>query len=251
MAITMKTGSHLAALSMTLLMFAPAGCLPGEGAESDPQNRTGNPDRHESLLARSLTTALSENASPELAAELARLPGGYDMSSLPVIHGKDGNLVVAEQPATRADGPEINLNDSTRAIYTVGGVDWVTYFYIELPLPSYVTDADGGTIRLVMQHEVDGLDQVRVIDEHIGTEYANDAYGNRGRFPGRYGWTRQSGGGDASWILGDGTPHNLAAPWDWAWITDYRWLQGNSVLGGDTIRVYSHPHVTTRVIFRD
>jgi hypothetical protein len=118
-------------------------------------------------------------------------------------------------------------------------------------MPSYMTDADGGTIRLVMQHEVDSYDQVRVIDEHIGTEYVDNTYGARGRYPGRYGWTRQSGGGEWSWVLGDGAAHNLATPWDWAWIVDYRFLQNNTVLGGDYIRIYSHPHVTTRVVFMD
>lgn len=43
----------------------------------------------------------------------------------------------------------------------------MTYYYIELNLPRYMTDADGGTIRLIMQHETDGYDQVRIVDEQL------------------------------------------------------------------------------------
>jgi len=233
---------------MTMFLFASA-CTPEQDGRVDP---VGNdPEKHASMLARPAATEFSENTSPELQAALDRLGAPYDMNSLPVIRDENGKPRVAQQLVTKRDGAELNLNASTRLIYTVGDVDLSVYWYIELPLPSFVTDADGGTIRLIMQHEIDGLDQVRVIDEHIGTEFDNDAYGRRGRAFGRYGWTRQSGGGEWSWILGDGVPHNLATPWDWAWITDYRWLQDNSVLGGDFIRVYSHPHVTTRVIFMD
>ena len=232
----------------TMLLFASA-CTPQQGGATDPIR--SDPDKHESLLARPAATQLSGNVSPEFQAELDRLAAPYDMNSLPVIRDENGNPPVAKAMATARDGAEPNLNPSNRLSFTLGDVDLNIYWFIELPLPSFVTDADGGTIRLIMQHEIDGFDQVRVIDEHIGTEFDNDAFGRRGRFGGRYGWTRQSGGGEWSWILGDGTPHNLATPWDWAFITDYRWLQDNSVLGGDFIRVYSHPHVTTRVIFMD
>ena len=149
------------------------------------------------------------------------------------------------------EGATHQTDPATRAMYVVGGVDLGTYWFIEIDLPWALRDADGGTIRLIMQHETDGSDQVRIIDEHIGTEYHNDDYGRRGRSWGRYGWTRQSGGGDKAWILGDNVAHNLADPWGWAWITDYRWLQGNGVLPIDRIRIYSHPHVTTRVIIKD
>ncbi|HWO17727.1 MAG TPA: hypothetical protein VNO30_03090 [Kofleriaceae bacterium] len=261
MTMTMtRTRLYLTTLLAMALIPALIACTPEDGdmvgsdktSVSEPDN--GEPGReapgpydHESLLAPPATEAVPEGASPELLAELERLPVPYDRNHLPVIYDKDGKLRVAEQPVA----VEPSLNNADRNLYVVGGGDWVTYHYIELPLPSYMTDFDGGTIRLIMQHELDSYDQVRIIDEHIGTEYADNSYGARGRFPGRYGWTRQSGGGDLAWILGDGTPHNLANPWDWAWVLDYRWLQGNSVLGGDYIRIYSHPHVTTRVVFVD
>lgn len=262
------TRSYFAALLSTIFALAWTGCTPdasgnpgdepGESQAAAPERPTGEPDpyAHESLLAPPATpSATLERAPAEFLAELERLPVAYDLNDLPVIRDRSGNVKVAQMPAVPdrepLAGPGTQLNASTRAIYTVGGGDWVTYWYIEIPMPSYMTDTDGGTIRLVMQHEVDSYDQLRVIDEHIGTEYVDNTYGARGRFPGRYGWTRQSGGGEWSWILGDGAGHNLATPWDWAWIVDYRFLQNNTVLGGDYIRVYSHPHVTTRVVFMD
>jgi hypothetical protein len=217
-------------------------CVPdaSDASGSDEINASGpgTSAGHKSLLA------------PPVSAQL---DARHKLDNPPIVYDKDGEIRVAAMPATKGDpsGALATLNPANRATYVVGGTDLVYYYYLDVPLPSYMTDQDGGTIRLIMQHETDTYDQVRVIDEHIGTEYDNDAYGARGRFPGRYGWTRQSGGGEWSWILGDGTPHNLATPWDWAFITDYRWLQDNSVLPGDYIRIYTHPHVTARVIFMD
>lgn len=146
---------------------------------------------------------------------------------------------------------DISHRDGLCAAYLVGGEDLQTWYFIEIDLPACLKDGDGGTIRLIMQHEVDVYDQVRIIDEHIATESETDRYGERGRFAGRYGWTRQSAGGEYAWILGDQNPHYVARPWDWVLITDFAWGQGNGVLGDDKIRIYSHPHVTTRVIITD
>jgi hypothetical protein len=118
-------------------------------------------------------------------------------------------------------------------------------------MPPYIMDQDGGSIRLIMQHKVHRNDQVRVIDLHIGMEWTDNGYGHRGRYPGRYGWTRQSGGGNYAWILGDNTAHQLAYPWGWFRIVDFNWLNGNALLGGNRIRLCSHPDVTTRVVFLD
>lgn len=150
-----------------------------------------------------------------------------------------------------ASEEDINRNPRIRAAYVVGGEDLNTYYFIELPLPEALKDIDGGTIRLIMQHETDPNDQLRVIDLHIATEHTDDRFGKRGRNNSLYGWTRQSGGGDYAWMLGDPSPHNLFNPWGWAWGVDYRWGQGNGVLGGSTIRIYSHPQVTTRVFILD
>jgi hypothetical protein len=193
--------------------------------------------------------------SPE---ELDSLPEVYALVPATKEQRAAGTLEqVFAQTVQEQEAKDLLANDAhhtdpaTRAIYVVGGVDLYTYYYIEIPFPTALKDADGGTIRLIMQHETHGADQVRVIDEHIGTEFDDPRYGRQGRMHGRYGWTRQSGGGEHAWILGDSKAHNLANPWNWAWITDYRWLQGNGVLPLDQIRIYSHPHVTTRVIIKD
>jgi hypothetical protein len=190
---------------------------------------------------------LTEEQAAQMATETddpSQVVAGKQM----LIERQEAVNLVAEQQAEDATAQN---DPATKAVYVVGGINLTTYYYIQIRLPSYVTDVDGGTIRLIMQHETASDDQVRIIDEHIGTEFHNDRYGRRGRYRGRYGWTRQSGGGEKSWILGDNRAHNLADPWGWAWILDYRWRQGNGVLGGDWIRIYSHPHVTTRVIIKD
>ena len=234
--------SYSLVLLSTFFGIAATACVPDAGTDEAAPSGTddsaagiANPSDHKFLLAQPVA---------EQAASRRQL------DNPPVVYDKNGKIRVAPMPAVNAD-PVTSLNPANRAMHVVGGTDLVYYYYVEVPLPSYVTDADGGTIRFVMQHEIDGYDQVRIVDEHIGTEYVDNTYGARGRFPGRYGWTRQSGGGEWSWILGDGTAHNLATPWDWAFITDYRWGEGNSVLPGDTIRIYTHPHVTARVIFMD
>ena len=90
-----------------------------------------------------------------------------------------------------------------------------------------------------------------IIDEHIGTEWTGDEFGKRGRYAGRYGWTRQSGGGDAPWVLGDKLAHTIAHPWDWIWIDDFARFSNNQLLGNNKIQICTHPHVTARVLFRD
>lgn len=170
-------------------------------------------------------------------------------SFLPLISGDiKATKVELKNIATET---EVKTNPRIKAAYVVGGEDINTYYYIEIPLPETLKDIDGGTIRLIMQHELDPDDQVRVIDEHIATEYKDDRFGKRGRNKALYGWTRQSGGGDYAWMLGDIAAHTIFNPWGWAWGVDYKWGQDNGVLGGETIRIYSHPHVTTRVIILD
>lgn len=216
---------------------------------------SGNAGGEDSAPASSVEASI-DNTTSEHRALLAPAPAEPALArraldSMPVIYDKDGKVRAAQMPASKSDDPMASLNPANRVTHVIGGEDLIYYWYTEITLPSYVTDADGGTIRLIMQHETDAWDQVRIIDEHIGTEHDTDWYGRRGRFPGRYGWTRQSGGGEWSWILGDAWAHNLATPWDWAFITDYRWLQDGGVLPGDTIRIYTHPHVTARVVFMD
>lgn len=172
-----------------------------------------------------------------------------ELGSLPLV---PGDIKIKEIDAKNiATDAELKANPRICGAYVVGGTNITTYYYIEIVIPDCLKDIDGGTIRLIMQHETEPNDQIRVIDEHIATEYKNNDYGNRGRNNSLYGWTRQSGGGDFAWMLGDAAAHILFNPWDWAWAVDYKWGDGNAVLGGERIRIYSHPHVTTRVIILD
>ncbi len=110
-------------------------------------------------------------------------------------------------------------------------------------------DADGCTIRMIMDHKTDGSDMVRVIDEHIYMENSS-TYGNRSS-NGRYGWTRQGGGGDHSWISGNGSKATIAEPWGWGWIFTYGHSNcpqygSHTNLPTGTFGFMSHPAVRTR-----
>lgn len=188
--------------------------------------------------------------------------GEYDIDNLPLVYvlNKEGQTEYALQNADETDEEPLKdaaleaLQAKGRRVFKVGHRDIHTWVYKELNMPPELMDVDGGTIRLIMQHETDPNDQIRVIDEHIAMERPDNEgarWGAHGRKKGRYGWTRQSGGGDLSWILGDNTPHKIAAPWRWAYIVDYNWLHDSSPLGGNKIRIYSHPLVTTRVVIMD
>jgi hypothetical protein len=194
-------------------------------------------------------------------------PSKVPSSELPVIESKKGQEsqeILVDVAKTDLPQPEnfggaekfpdemrAAFSADLRAAYLVGCTDVNTYCYSEIDLPSYLMDVDGGRIRLIMQHELDTNDQVRTVDASVGCEWTDNTYGARGRLdPGRYCWLRQDSA-DYAFILGDATAHNVFIPWQWAWIVDYRWGQGNSVLGGNKIRMIAHPHVTARVLFFD
>ena len=85
-------------------------------------------------------------------------------------------------------------------------------------LQSLCGDNDGCFIRIVMQHKTDSNDQVRMIGEYIYFEQPELSNKNG---PGTYGWTRQIGGGEYSWITGTAGKNTLFEPWDWAWAFNY------------------------------
>ena len=115
-------------------------------------------------------------------------------------------------------------------------------------------DADGCTIRMIMDHKTDGNDQVRVIDQFIYMENSTTRGNNSSN--GRYGWTRQSGGGDYSWISGNGATYTIAEPWGWAWIFTYGHsycpqYSRHTVFSTGTLGFMSHPDVRTRFLIYD
>jgi len=139
--------------------------------------------------------------------------------------------------------------------FEVYNSDTSTYECVDKNLQDLCGDEDGCDIRILMQHENDGNDQVRIIDEHIFMEQSSMS-NNRGS--GTYGWTRQSGGGDYSWITGAGNRYTIFSPWDWVWMLNYRhdYCPGQSGHGSAWDDHYkftfmSHPHVRTKVIVYD
>jgi len=134
--------------------------------------------------------------------------------------------------------------------------DTKTYACVDVNLKDLCGDEDGCDIRLLMQHETDPNDQVRIIDEHIFMEQPSMS---NNRNPGIYGWTRQSGGGDAGWITGTATQYTIFAPWSWVYMLNYRssYCPGQSGVAGSAwddpykFTFMSHPLVRTRVIVYD
>lgn len=155
---------------------------------------------------------------------------------------------VAAMPAPQGT---IKVDPNLKLGRVIGGVDLDTWYYTEFDMPDAILDQDGGEIRVIMQHETDPNDQVRTIDLNVGCEWSDNTFGARGRQNGLYCWGRQVGGGETAFILGDPTNETLWSPWGWVYFMDYKWLDGNASLGNKKIRIYSHPHVTTRVLFYD
>lgn len=192
-----------------------------------------------SIYLPSVVGDTKSEASLEVQEEV---PGG----DLPVVAGE----AVAMGPEAEGEVEAAVAQGGSRLAYTVGGADQVTQYCLTVAMPSFLLDYDGGRIRMIMQHERDGYDQLRMVELFVGHEWTNNSYGNRGRYPGRYGWARQAGGGEYAWILGDNAQSTLANPWNWATIHDF-WPGKRTVLGGNNIALCSHPHVTTRFIFYD
>jgi hypothetical protein len=187
------------------------------------------------------------------AAEEGEAPNPLLEPELGIVVGaeKSGDLKVKMESKPLGDDVRA-LNPRLVGGFIIGGEDLVTYYCVETPMPAALSDLDGGTIRFILQHEVDKLDQLRVLEANIAMEHTDDRYGERGRYPGRYGWTSYAGPQSAaSWILGDKAAHAVASPWSWAWVDDFKRFRGNAVLGGDNIQICSHPAVTTRVLFLD
>lgn len=147
---------------------------------------------------------------------------------------------------------EMLSNPRRIALIKIGTDNDVSKWHcVNFVLPSRLLDADGGTIRLILQHKVDANDQLRVIDEDIVLEYKDDTYGPRGRNPnGLYGWTRE-GGSNTTWILNDNIRHTIASPWDWIKIADSNIYGDNKILTNNEVRACTHPHVAARVILLD
>ncbi|KZN63248.1 hypothetical protein N473_17625 [Pseudoalteromonas luteoviolacea CPMOR-1] len=142
-------------------------------------------------------------------------------------------------------------------VFDVYNNDTTTYACVTKDIRNHCADGDGCTIRLLLQHEISGTDEVRTIDEHIYLEGALSNNNNTGVA----GFTRQEGGGEYYFNLGLSAGHryHIFDPWGWAWARNYlhpdcnNGVYGPAFLGADKYKLsfMSHPHVKTRVIIYD
>jgi len=152
------------------------------------------------------------------------------------------------------------LEDLTAAskvplVFEVYNPDTKTWACEDKNLTEYCGDEDGCNIRLELQHETDGNDQVRVIEENIFMEQPSMS---NNRNIGTYGWTRQDGG-DYSWITGTNNRYTIFGPWDWTYAFNYKHqnCQGQGGVAGSAwddpykFTFMSHPNVRTKVIIYD
>ena len=144
-----------------------------------------------------------------------------------------------------------NLPSITFEVYNS---DLATWACVEKDLQDYCGDADGCKVRLRMQHELDGWDQVRTIDGDIYMEQPGLSNNNG---VGLYGWTRQNGG-DYSWIAGMENQYTILAPWAWAFMLNYKHANCPGQVGYGSayndpyqFSFMSHPHIRTIVTIYD
>ena len=142
--------------------------------------------------------------------------------------------------------------------------DTTNWHAVQVPsdiIKSYLGDADGGTIKLLFR--VNDRDEVRVITE---TVYIEQPDKSNNKSPGLYGWTRQLGGGDSSFILGTDAKYEIIPkPWDWMWVRNYptlpsgqsgadtRHAPGNAWTGTDQYKLefLTPPNVSATVVIYD
>nr|VFK65439.1 MAG: Collagen triple helix repeat-containing protein [Candidatus Kentron sp. UNK]VFK73247.1 MAG: Collagen triple helix repeat-containing protein [Candidatus Kentron sp. UNK] len=163
---------------------------------------------------------------------------------------------------TGAQGPKGDKGNTgppgpgiTTLKFAVYFTDTSTYKCVDKDLRDYCGDENGCKIRLLLQSEVDGNDQVRVIEETIYMEQSSLS-NNRGG--GIYGWTRQLGGGEYSWITSASGRYTIFDPWGWVWAFNYRhdYCYGQSGHSAPHSNPYlftfmSHPHIKTNVVVYD
>ncbi len=140
----------------------------------------------------------------------------YNSGAAPSVMGHSG-----EEIEVTVDGATKTLNEAllgNSMSFEIKNPDITTYECVTKDLKDYCGDEDGCRLKLLMQHETLGDDQVRVIEETIYME--GSLSNNNGA--GVYGWTRQLGGGEASWITGTAGQHSMFTAWDWIWMFNYR-----------------------------
>ena len=136
--------------------------------------------------------------------------------------------------------------------FDVYDTDTTSYKCVTRNLQSHCGDEEGCTIRLLLQHETEPDDRVRVIEQTIFMEQPDMGSTSNGV----YGWTRQQGGGDYAWRTGTSSKYSIYAPWGWSWAYNYRHSycsSGGSAAHSDPydFTFMSHPRVKTTVVVFD
>jgi hypothetical protein len=111
-------------------------------------------------------------------------------------------------------------------------------------------DADGCTMKFFLR--VNNSDEVRTISEQIYIEQPGKSSNKR---PGLYGWARQLGGGEQSFVLQtankvDIVPH----PWDWIFVRNYSSPdagQPSGAFSGYQVQFMTRPNISATVIIYD
>ncbi|MDK1290326.1 hypothetical protein [Pseudoalteromonas umbrosa] len=142
-------------------------------------------------------------------------------------------------------------------IFDVYNNDTTTYACVTRDIKTHCADGDGCTIRLLLQHETSGTDDVRVVEQHIyleGTLSNNNGIGVAG-------YSRQGRGEESIFTLGRSTGHKYPIYWSWNWTWAFNYIHphcnngvsGPAFVGSDKYKLsfVSHPHVKTRVIIYD
>lgn len=123
-------------------------------------------------------------------------------------------------------------------------------------LEEHCGDLDGCTVKLMLQHTVSGVDEVRGVNEHL---YFENQSLTSNKHNSTRGYTRQSAGGEHLWQTGGKSRHTIFGPWGWAYMFNYRHVYcpdqspGHGKPHEDPYRftLISHPHVRTVAIIQD
>lgn len=122
------------------------------------------------------------------------------------------------------------------------------WYCTDVDLSDICMDADGCSVRVVMENKVDGNDAVRTIEAHL---YAELGPMNSNVF-GLTGFTRQDGG-ELGWISGYNN-HTVIDLWGWSWMFTYRHSNcygSVTTLPMKRFNIMTHPHIASRYYFYD
>ena len=126
---------------------------------------------------------------------------------------------------------------------------------VNVNLKEHCGDLDGCKVTLNMTHKIDGTDKTLGIQEFL---YFENRVNSTKKGNGKYGYTRQAGGGQHFWITGNTTRYTMYAPWAWSYMYNYRHAycpdqtgHGPAFKAPYKVSLMNHPHVNIVVIIED